>query len=186
MTSPQKHKTTAKIWLEHKGQPLLGKGGAEILHAIKAEHSISKAAQKTEMSYRYIWNYIAKLQKNLTQPVVTTHKGRTKGRGGAKLTKLGENLLKEYKRAEAYVGEVLQDTEYWVAATLKISARNRLKGTVKTVDKGDIIAKVKLEIKTPATITALISREAVDDLNIKPGDNAEAVIKATEIMIAKE
>jgi molybdopterin-binding protein len=73
-----------------------------------------------------------------------------------------------------------------VAATLKISARNRLKGTVKSVDKGDIIAKIKLEIKIPATITALISREAVDELNIKPGDNAEAVIKATEIMIAKE
>ena len=186
MTSPQKHKTTAKIWLEHKGQPLLGEGGADILHAIETEHSISKAAKKTGMSYRYVWNYITKLQRTLTQTIITTHKGGAKGGGGAKLTPLGENLLKEYKRAEAYVGEVLQDREYWVAATLKISARNRLKGTVKTVDKGDIIAKVKLEIKTPATITALISREAVDDLNIKPGDNAEAVIKATEIMIAKE
>jgi len=186
MTSPQKHKTTAKIWLEHKGQPLLGKGGADILHAIRTEQSISKAARKTGMSYRYVWNYLAKLQKTLTQPVIATHKGGIKGGGGAKLTTFGENLLKEYKRAEAYVGEVLQDREYWVAATLKISARNRLKGIVKSVDKGDIIAKVKLEIKTPATITALISREAVDDLNIKPGDNAEAVIKATEIMIAKE
>jgi molybdate transport system regulatory protein len=138
------------------------------------------------MSYRYVWNYIFELQKTLTEPIITTHKGGTKGGGGAKLTALGENLLKEYKRAEAYVGEVLEDQEYWVAATLKISARNRLKGTIKSVDKGDIIAKIKLEIKTPAIITALISREAVDDLNIKPGDNAEAVIKATEIMIAKE
>jgi len=186
MTSPKKHKTTAKVWLELKGQPLLGKGGADILNAIRTEQSISKAARKTGMSYRYVWNYISKLQKALTEPIITTHKGGTKGGGGAKLTTLGENLLKEYKRAEAYAGEVLEDQEYWVAATLKISARNRLKGTVKTVDKGDIIAKIKLEIKTPATITALISREAVDDLNIKPGDNVEAVIKATEIMIAKE
>ena len=186
MTSPKKHKTTAKVWLELKGQPLLGKGGADILNAIKTEQSISKAAQKTGMSYRYVWNYITKLQKALTEPIITTHKGGTKGGGGAELTTLGENLLKEYKRAEAYVGEVLEDKEYWVAATLKISARNRLKGTVKTVDKGDIIAKIKLEIKTPANITALISREAVDDLNIRPGDKVEAVIKATEIMIAKE
>jgi len=186
MTSPKKHKPTAKIWLEHKGQPLLGKGGADILNAIRSEHSISKAAQKTHMSYRYVWNYLGKLQKALKQPIITTHKGGTKGGGGAKLTSLGEALLKEYKRVEAYVGEVLEDQEYWVAAGLKISARNRLKGTVKTVDKGDIIAKIKLEIRTPATITALISREAVEDLNIKPGDNVEAVIKATEIMIAKE
>jgi molybdate transport system regulatory protein len=69
---------------------------------------------------------------------------------------------------------------------LKISARNRLKGVVKGVDKGDVIAKVKLEVKEPAVITALISREAVDDLNIKVGDAVEAVIKATEVMIAKE
>lgn len=115
-----------------------------------------------------------------------THKGGTKGGGGAELTSLGESLLKEYKRVEAYIGEVLEDKEYWVAATLKISARNRLKGIVKSVDKGDIIAKVKVEVKTPSVITALISREAVEDLKIKTGDNVEAVIKATEIMIAKE
>jgi len=69
---------------------------------------------------------------------------------------------------------------------LKISARNRLKGVVKSVEKGDVIAKVKMEISAPATITALISREAVEDLNIKAGDKVEAVIKATEVMVAKE
>jgi len=73
-----------------------------------------------------------------------------------------------------------------VAAGLKISARNRLKGVVKGVEMGDIIAKVKLEVKTPAVVTALISREAVEDLKIKVGDSVEAVIKATEVMIAKE
>ncbi len=186
MTSPKKHETTAKVWLELQGQPLLGKGGADILNAIRSEQSISKAARKLGMSYRYVWNYLAKLQKALHEPVVTTHKGGTKGGGGAELTSLGESLLKEYRRIEAYIGEVLEDKEYWVAATLKISARNRLKGTVKSVDKGDIIAKVKVEVKTPAVITALISREAVEDLNIKVGDNVEAVVKATEVMIAKE
>ena len=45
---------------------------------------------------------------------------------------------------------------------------------------------MKVEINTPTTITALISTEAAEDLNIKTGDNVEAVIKATEVMIAKE
>jgi len=80
----------------------------------------------------------------------------------------------------------LGDQEYWEAVGLKISARNRLKGVVKDVEKGDVIAIVKLEVKTPAVVTALISKEAVEDLNIKIGDNVEAVIKATEVMIAKE
>jgi len=186
MLTRDKHKPTAKVWLEYKGKPILGKGGADILEAIKKEKSISKAAKKIGMSYRYVWNYLAKINKTLDEPIVETFKGGKTGGGGAKLTRLGEMLLKEYKRVEDYVGEILGDEEYWEAAGLKISARNRLKGIVKNVEKGDIIAKVKMEINAPTTITALISREAVEDLNIKVGDSVEAVIKATEVMIAKE
>ena len=185
MLTRDKHKPTAKVWLEYKGTPILGKGGANILEAVKKEKSISKAAKKIGMSYRYVWNYLASINKTLGEPIIETFKGGKTG-GGAKLTKLGETLLKEYKRVEDYVGEILGDQEYWEAVGLKISARNRLKGIVKSVEKGDIIAKVKMEISMPATITALISREAVEDLNIKAGDKVEAVIKATEVMVAKE
>jgi molybdate transport system regulatory protein len=180
-----KNKPTAKVWLEYKGKPLLGKGGADILEAVKKEQSISKAARKVSMSYRYVWNYLDSVSKTIGEPVVETFRGGKRGGGGAKLTHLGESLLKEYKRLEDYVGEVLGDEEYWEAAGLKISARNRLKGVVSSVEKGDIIAKVKIEVKTPVTITALISKEAVEDLNIKVGDKAEAVIKATEVLVAK-
>ncbi len=186
MASQKKPTPTAKVWLEYEGEPILGEGGATILKALNKEKSISKAARKNGMSYRFVWNYLAKLGKTLNEPVVQTFKGGRSGGGGAKLTPLGESLLKEYKRIEEYLGEVLEDKEYWVAAGLKISARNRLKGVVKSVDKGDIIARVKVEVKAPATITALISREAVEDLQIKAGDNVEAVVKATEVMIAKE
>jgi len=185
MFTQEKHKPTAKVWLEYKGEPILGKGGANILEAVKKEKSISKAAKKIGMSYRYVWNYLARMNKALSEPIVETFKGGKTG-GGAKLTLLGETLLKEYKRVEDYVGEILGDQEYWEAVGLKISARNRLKGVVKSVEKGDIVAKVKVEITSPATITALISREAVEDLNIKAGDKVEAVIKATEVMVAKE
>ena len=68
---------------------------------------------------------------------------------------------------------------------LKISARNRLKGKVLAVEKDKITAKVKVQIIAPATVTALISTEAVEDLDIKVGDEVEAVIKATEVMIAR-
>jgi molybdate transport system regulatory protein len=68
---------------------------------------------------------------------------------------------------------------------VKISARNRLKGKVIAVQKDSITSKVKVEITTPAIVTALISTEAVGDLNVKVGDMVEAVVKATEVMIAK-
>jgi molybdate transport system regulatory protein len=186
MLTQEKRKPIAKVWIEYQGTPLLGKGGAEILEAIRREKSISKAAEKMGMSYRYVWSYLAKISNVMHEPIVKTYRGGKAGGGGAKLTELGESLLKEYKRVESYVGEILEDEEYWEAAGLKISARNRLKGLVKHVDKGDVIAKIKIEIQAPATVTALISREAAEELNIKKGDSVEAVIKATEVMVAKE
>jgi molybdate transport system regulatory protein len=185
MLTQEKAKPTAKVWLEYKGKPILGSGGAKILKAIKEERSISKAARRIGMSYRYVWNYLDKMKNTMGEPMVETFKGGKRG-GGAKLTPLGQDLIKEYDRVEEYVGEILGDAEYWEAVGLKISARNRLKGIVKSVEKGDIVAKVKIEVTAPAAITALISSEAVEDLDIKKGDKVEAVIKATEVMIAKE
>jgi len=186
MPANKKPKPTAKIWLETEGRPILGKGGANILQTIKQQKSLKKTAQTLGMSYKYVWTYLKKMEKTLQQPIVTTQKGGKKGGGQTTLTPLGKNLLKEFKRAENYVGEILEDEQYWMAIGLKISARNQIKGTVKNVEKGNITASIKIEIQTPTTITAIISREAVEELDIKTGDNVTAVIKATEVMIAKE
>lgn len=176
--------TRCRVWLEHNGNPVLGKGGAEILQAIKKEKSISKAAKKLGMSYRYAWNYLRNMRQILKEPVVKAVRGGKHG-GGASLTEIGENLLREYKRVEIYVGGLLDDPEYWEAVGLKISARNQLEGTVQKVEKGVITAKVKMRIEKPIEVTAIISKEAVEELNIKAGDRVKAVIKATEVMISK-
>ncbi|MEM4245677.1 MAG: TOBE domain-containing protein, partial [Candidatus Bathyarchaeia archaeon] len=105
---------------------------------------------------------------------------------GAELTGEARLLLKEYSRLRSYLERVLPDKEGWEGVGLRLSARNRLKGVVKKVDKGDISATVKIEIEYPAIITAVITREAVDDLGIKEGDKVEAVIKSTEVMVAKK
>ncbi len=69
---------------------------------------------------------------------------------------------------------------------LKLSARNKLKGKVESVEKGIITSKVKITISTPVTITAVITKEAVEELKLKKGDTVEAVVKATEVIVAKE
>ena len=185
MLTHNKHKPSCKVWIEYNGKPVLGKGGAEILKAISKEHSISKAAEKLSMSYRYVWNYLQKIQKTVEAPIVVTFKGGKAGGGGAKLTALGQSLLEEYRRVEGYVSEVLADHEYWEVLGLKISARNQLKGKVVSIEKDGITAKVKVEIKAPAVITAVITKEAVEELGVKVGDEIIAVIKSTEVMIAK-
>jgi molybdate transport system regulatory protein len=185
MLTQNKHKPSCKVWIEYKGTPVLGKGGAEILKAIAKEQNISKAAETLGMSYRYVWNYLQKIQKVVEAPIVETYKGGKAGGGGAKLTALGKSLIEEYQRVEGYLSEVLADQEYWEVLGLKISARNQLQGKVVSIEKDGITAKVKVEIKAPAVITAVITKEAVEELGVKVGDEVKAVIKSTGVMIAK-
>ena len=185
MLTKNNHKPSGKIWIEHQGKPIVGKGGAEILREIDAEQSLSKAAGKLGMSYRYVWNYVQKIQSTLGEKVVDTYKGGKTGGGGARLTEVGEALLVEYTRLEGCLSEFLSCTKYSEVNVLKLSARNQLKGKVIAVEKGVITAKIKIEINVPATVTAVITKEAVEDLDLKVGDKVEAIIKSTEIIIAK-
>lgn len=69
---------------------------------------------------------------------------------------------------------------------MKISARNGLKGKVVKVDEGPVTANVKIKIEAPVELTAVITKESVEDLNIKVEDEVVAIIKATEVMVGKE
>ena len=185
MLANKKHKLSCKVWLEYKDKPLIGKGGAEILEALDKEKSISKAAETLGMSYRYVWNYLHDIQTTLGEEIVDTFKGGKSGGGGANLTDLGKSLLEEYKQVESYMEKVLSDSSGLEVKNLKLSARNQFKGKVVAVEKGVITGKVKVEIKMPVTITAVITKEAIEELDIKVGDEVSAIVKSTEIMIAK-
>ena len=185
MITNKKHKLSCKVWIQYKDKPLIGKGGAEILQAIEKENSISKAAETLGMSYRYVWNYIQDIQKTLGEKIVETFKGGKSGGGGAKLTDLGRSLLEEYRQVESYLGKVLSEKAGLEVKALKLSARNQFKGKVIAVEKGVITAKVKVQVIVPVTITAVITKDAVEDLDLKVGDEVEAIVKSTEVMIAK-
>jgi molybdopterin-binding protein len=66
---------------------------------------------------------------------------------------------------------------------MKLSARNILRGTIVDVIKGQTTAHVRLDIKG-TVVTASITNEAVDDLGLKKGMAAAAVIKASDVMVA--
>ena len=68
---------------------------------------------------------------------------------------------------------------------MKLSARNQIKGTVVEVIKGQTTAHVGIDIGNGVKVTASITNEAVDDLGLKVGDAAIAVIKASDVMVAK-
>ena len=67
---------------------------------------------------------------------------------------------------------------------MKISARNVLEGTVVKVTKGATTAHVVLELAGGAKVTASITNEAVEDLRLKAGDKAKAIVKASDVLVA--
>ncbi len=69
---------------------------------------------------------------------------------------------------------------------MPLSARNRIEGTVKAGEKGDVASTVKIEVTKPVTITAMIIKAAAEELSLKEGDKVEAVIKATEVLVSKD
>jgi molybdopterin-binding protein len=70
-----------------------------------------------------------------------------------------------------------------VGNAMKISARNKLRGTIVDVTKGATTAHVRIDLGGGAVVTASITNEAVDELNLRKGEKAYAVIKATDVMV---
>jgi len=65
---------------------------------------------------------------------------------------------------------------------MKLSARNVLKGTIEQVQKGQTTAHVRINVGG-TVVTASITNGAVDDLKLKQGQTAYAVIKASDVMV---
>jgi molybdate transport system regulatory protein len=185
MSDRSKFKPSFKVWIEFEGKRVMGKGGATILEQIDRLQSISKTAKKLSMSYRYVWNYLDEVKSIVGEPVVETFKGGKVGGGGARLNELGKYLLNEYNQISCDMARHVSSKRSLEVRVVKISARNHLKGKVIAVKKDGVMALVKIKVIEPAEITALISDESVDDLKIKVGDDVEAIVKATEVMVAK-
>jgi molybdopterin-binding protein len=68
---------------------------------------------------------------------------------------------------------------------MKLSARNQLKGKIVDVIKGATTSHVKVDIGQGVIVMSAITNEAVTDLGLKKGDDAWAIIKASDVMIGK-
>lgn len=175
MLTQKNHTLSAKVWIEHKGNPLIGKGGAEILTSIEKNKSISKAAAALDMSYRYVWGYIQKIEKTIGEPIVETYKGGKAGGGGAKLTDVGRSLLAEYIQLENYMKKAL--------ATPNCDKETTLKGKLTKIEKENNTTKVTINLNEQTSITTTLPQKNL--LNLKIGDEVKAVFKETEVKIEK-
>jgi molybdate transport system regulatory protein len=69
---------------------------------------------------------------------------------------------------------------------MRLSARNQIRGTVRDVKLGGVMATVTVEIPGGHTLVATITRDAATDLDLNAGDEVTVVIKSTEVMVGKD
>jgi molybdopterin-binding protein len=66
-----------------------------------------------------------------------------------------------------------------------LSARNRFVGTVSSVELDGLMAQVEIVVTEPARVVALVTRDAVEELGLKPGMAATALVKSTSVMVER-
>jgi len=68
---------------------------------------------------------------------------------------------------------------------MKYGARNRIVAKVTEVKKGDVMSLVKFDVQTPAKMSSVLTTESAEELDLKPGDSVELVIKAVHVLAVK-
>ena len=100
-----------RLYLNADGKRVLGKGGAQILEAIEECGSISQAAKKLGMSYKFMWDYLTRIRRIVKTPIVVTYRGgaerHRKGGGGTALTPFARKMLVEFHSTEADLKKIL-------------------------------------------------------------------------------
>ena len=126
---------------------------------------------------------LKKIEESAGRPIVTSVRGGNEQ--GTFLTDYAKEMLAEYDAKKKITHETIDDKTFWEGVGLAITARNQIAGKVVDVELGDVISKVKISTE-PTVVTSVITSEAVKKLNIKKDDEVLAIIKSTEVMIAKK
>lgn len=182
------------LWLDHAGRSFLGGRRIELLESIAEHGSITQAAKAVGLSYKGAWDMVDAVNNLAEQPVVHRATGGQHG-GGSSLTDYGKQLVTLYRELESGHRRVLQRMQAGIDASgqlgellkslaLRTSARNQLRGVVRSVRKGAVNADVVLDIGDGLEIRANITNESVDELALKRDREAVALIKASFISLS--
>lgn len=163
---------------------VLDETDALLLRRVSERGSLTVAAQMVGISYRNAWGRIKRLESNCGFRILDTKVGGASG-GSARLTPRGMALFKEFRHMRKYLFNAVDDSESAGNVRYKLSARNIVPAKVVSIEKGDITSSIKMVSDSPVDFTSIISNEAVDDLILKEGDRVQAIVKSTEVMVAK-
>ena len=70
-------------------------------------------------------------------------------------------------------------------ASHELSARNRFRGIVRSVEVDGLLARVEIDVTEPSRVVAIITRESAEELGLKAGMSAAGVVKSTSVMVER-
>lgn len=184
------------LWLQRNDRQFLGGDRIALLEKIDELGSITRAAKAVGISYKTAWDTINMINNLAERPLVDRLTGG-KGGGGTTLTQEGKKVVSQFRiiqeehrkylvNLEERLGDISGLNNFLRRIAMKVSARNVFAGTIATITKGAVNAEVSLTIKGGAAITATVTNGAIDNLGLKVGMEAYAIIKASSIIIGTD
>ena len=67
----------------------------------------------------------------------------------------------------------------------RLTARNRFRGVVRSVETDGLLARVEIDVTEPARVVAIVTRESVEELGLAPGVGAVGVVKSTSVKVER-
>ncbi|GIT99635.1 ModE family transcriptional regulator [Sulfurovum sp. TSL6] len=185
---------SSKLTLEMLGKPFLLEKRIELLHAIEAHGSISKAAKAVPMSYKSAWEAVDTMNALSPEPIVCRETGGKDG-GGTTITAYGQKLLKNYAVLKEEHNRFLEklseltDIESGAFKTIgrlamQISARNQIQAEVVSVDSQNVNANILLRLKSGKELLSTITKEAVENLHIEEDQTVIAIFKSSTVLLS--
>lgn len=184
MSPDVKLEPASHLSLEDKKQTVLDETDALLLRRISETNSLTEAAKLLGISYRNAWDRVKRIESGSGKKILESRAGGASG-GSSRLTPDGMALFREFRRVRKYLFNAIDDRASAGNVGYKLSARNRIRAKITGIEKGDITSRVKLVSANPVSLTSIISKEAVEDLGLQEGDEVEAIIKSTEVMVGK-
>ncbi|GAA5784582.1 TOBE domain-containing protein [Chitiniphilus shinanonensis] len=192
-TDPEGIQFGGSVWLTIGGETLGGIQRIELLAGIEEHGSITRAAKAIGMSYKAAWDAVDTMNQLTGQPLVLRTTGG-KGGGGTRLTERGRRLVDNFKLIERehrrFLAELSQQadgiTEDYLLLrrlSMKTSARNQFLGEVSQIKTGAVNDEIELEVAGGHKLVAVVTRESTENLGLKVGAEAFALIKASSIIV---
>ncbi len=184
------------LWFHKSDRKYLGGDRINLLEKIDDLGSITKAAKDVGISYKTAWDTINMINNLAEKPLVDRSAGG-KGGGGTNLTAEGKKVIRQYKTIQEEHRKFLNNLEDRLGDTeslyqflrrisMKVSARNTFAGTVTAIIQGAVNAEVTLSLKGGIPLTAVVTNGAIDNLDLKVGAEAYAIIKASSVIIGTD